>query len=74
MLGFDRPRRGGLPIPLRARGFFRTLTPSNNYGADDSYTSAMAIARSAVTAKTRTVDAPASPDVRHLLYLSLIHI
>lgn len=42
---------------LFVRGFFSTLTPSNNYGADDSYTSAMEIACAAVTVKTRTVDA-----------------
>ena len=42
---------------LFARGFFSTLTLSNDYGAHDGYTSAMAEARSAVTAKTRTVHA-----------------
>ena len=44
---------------LFARGFFSKLTRSNKYGAHDGYTSAMAEARSAVTAKTRTVRAEA---------------
>lgn len=42
---------------LFARGFFSTLKPSNNYGAEDGYTSAMDVARSSVTAKTRAVHA-----------------